>query len=286
MHATLQTQAHHVAADSLRSLSLSEATVITFMMPLVASFGGYLLLGSTLTRVEILLSALSLFGVVLVASPDALFPAPESDATFGDVAAVSMIERVWAICVGLIGVCGSAAAFLSMSAIGKTEDPLTVVNYFAAMCTVVSCFALIVLPGLSFQAPGDIWEWALLFFSGLSGFLMVGHHLSVQASSLQLLMYTRVLTLATTAIPHYSVTSGGKITCCSQHGVHADRIRSSLRRHRFPRNAACYIAVGVCVDLRVRCLPGVAQDEGKTKRRKPRRSPPKTMKCAPRRWIR
>lgn len=186
----LQAQAHHVAADSLRSLNLSEATVITFMMPLVASFGGYFLLGSPITWVEILLSALSLFGVVLVASPDALFPAPESDATLGDVAAVSIIERVWAICVGLIGVCGSAAAFLSMSAIGKTEDPLTVVNYFAAVCTVVSCIALVVLPGLSFQVPGDIWEWALLFFSGLSGFLMVGHHFPVQASSFQFLKYT------------------------------------------------------------------------------------------------
>lgn len=180
MHATLQARAHHVATDSLRSLNLSEATVITFMMPLVASFGGYLLLGSSISWIEILLSILSLFGVVLVASPDALFSA--SEATLGDAAAVSSVERVWALCVGLLGVCGSAAAFLSMSAIGKTEDPLTVVNYFAAMCTVVSCVALIVLPGLGFQAPGDIWEWALLFFSGLSGFLMVGHYPDIQVS--------------------------------------------------------------------------------------------------------
>lgn len=264
-----------MAADSLRSLNLSEATVITFMMPLVASYGGYLLLGSPVTWVEILLSALSLLGVVLVASPDALFPASESDTTPGNIASVSSMERVWALCVGLVGVCGSAAAFLSMSAIGKTEDPLTVVNYFAAMCTVVSGVSLIVLPGLGFQAPGDIWEWTLLFFSGLSGFLMVGHRLPVQTS---FCVHTRVLTLNTTAITHYPVIAGGKVPGCGQHGVHADRICSRSRRHRFSRNPARCIAVGMCDDLRVCGLPGVAQDEGKTKRWKPRRSPPTAMK--------
>lgn len=164
---------YHVVVDSLRCLNLSEATVITFMMPLVASFGGYLLLGSPFSWLEILLSILSLFGVMLVASPGALIPTTEKNSVLADAASVSTIDRIWALCVGLIGVCGSAAAFLCMSTIGKTENPLTVVNYFAAMCTVVSCGALIVMPGLSFQTPGDIWEWALLFFSGLSGFLMV-----------------------------------------------------------------------------------------------------------------
>lgn len=234
MHATLQARAHHVAADSLRSLNLSEATVITFMMPLVASFGGYLLLGSSISRIEILLSVLSLFGVVLVASPDALFPA--SEATVGSATAVSTVERVWALCVGLLGVCGSAAAFLSMSTIGKTEDPLTVVNYFAAMCTVVSCIALIVLPGLGFQAPGDIWEWALLFFSGLSGFLMVGCPPDVQASGFSSI--NNALTMDTAAIPHYVVAPSRKVTCCRQHGIHPNRFRTRSRRHRLPYHAA------------------------------------------------
>ncbi|KUI65110.1 hypothetical protein VM1G_00079 [Cytospora mali] len=157
---------------SLRYLNLSEATVITFMMPLVASFGGYLLLGSPFSWLEILLSIVSLFGVLLVASPDAMFPAAETDATLNSPDAVNLVSRIWALCVGLLGVCGSAAAFLCMSVIGKTENPLTVVNYFAALCAVVSVVALIVLPGLGFQAPGNIWEWTLLFFSGLSGFLM------------------------------------------------------------------------------------------------------------------
>lgn len=143
------------------------------MMPLVASFGGYLLLGSRFSWLETLLSIISLFGVLLVASPDTLSPASKNDTTMNDPNVVDMVSRIWALCVGLLGVCGSAAAFLCMSSIGKTENPLTVVNYFAALCTVVSCGALVVLPGLSFQVPGDVWEWLLLVFSGLSGFLMV-----------------------------------------------------------------------------------------------------------------
>lgn len=140
------------------------------MMPLVASFGGYLLLGSPFSWLEIVLSILSLFGVLLVASPDAIFPSSDANT---DPNAVDITSRVWALCVGLLGVCGSAAAFLCMSSIGKTENPLTVVNYFSALCTVVSFVALVVLPGLDFKTPGDVWEWLLLFFSGTSGFLMV-----------------------------------------------------------------------------------------------------------------
>ncbi|KAF3769534.1 hypothetical protein M406DRAFT_16560, partial [Cryphonectria parasitica EP155] len=157
---------------SLLYLNLSEATVITFMMPLVASFGGHMLLGSSFSGPEILLSSISLSGVLLVASPDALFAANDMDTTEGESDTASMASRIWAICAGLLGVCGSAAAFLCMSAIGKMENPLTVVNYFAALCTVVSCVALTVLPSLGFQTPGDLWEWLLLLFSGVSGFLM------------------------------------------------------------------------------------------------------------------
>lgn len=162
------------------------------MMPLVASFGGYLLLGSPFSWLEISLSILSLFGVLLVASPDAVFPSSNNGA---DSDAVDVTSRVWALCVGLLGVCGSAAAFLCMSAIGKTENPLTVVNYFAALCTVISCAALLVLPGLDFQTPGNVWEWVLLFFSGMSGFLMVSkpaHRVIPQlCNTLLILFYTR-----------------------------------------------------------------------------------------------
>lgn len=161
-------------ADSLKRLQLSEATVITFMTPLVASFGGYLLLGSPFSWLEILLSIISLFGVLLVASADGLFPAARTDVATNDLEAFDFTSRIWAICAGLVGVCGSAAAFLCMSFIGKTEGPLTVVNYFAALCALVSFIMLVALPGLSLQAPGGVRQWGLLFFSGLSGFLMVG----------------------------------------------------------------------------------------------------------------
>lgn len=145
------------------------------MMPLVASFGGYLLLGSPFSWLEILLSIVSLFGVFLVASPDVVLSgnASQMDPRVDESKVVSLTMRVWAICVGLLGVCGSAAAFLCMSAIGKSERPLTVVNFFATLCTLFSCFGLLVVPGLKFEMPGDAWEWILLALSGISGFLMV-----------------------------------------------------------------------------------------------------------------
>lgn len=171
------------------------------MMPLVASFAGYLLLGSPFSWVEILLSVLSLFGVLLVASPDALFPTTGADA---GPDAVDVTSRIWALCVGLLGVCGSAAAFLCMSAVGKTEKPLTVVNYFAALCTVVSCIALILLPGLDFKMPGDAWEWLLLFFSGLSGFLMVS---TIRTRPSPGRCRIHVADFVHAAIPHHTISA-------------------------------------------------------------------------------
>ncbi|KAJ0114067.1 hypothetical protein J7T55_007901 [Diaporthe amygdali] len=128
----------------------------------------------------VILSLLSLSGVVLIAAPDAILPwsssskpVPTPPGLTTDEATATVIKRLQALAVGLLGVCGSAAAFLSMSALGKAENPLTVVNYFAALCTAASLAGLFVLPGLGgFRVPGDWWEWVLLCFSGVSGFLM------------------------------------------------------------------------------------------------------------------
>ncbi|KAI3392620.1 hypothetical protein diail_5438 [Diaporthe ilicicola] len=149
------------------------------MTPLAASLGGYLFLNTPLPRTQAILSLVSLAGVLLVAAPDALLPsspsAPTAAATTpaGEAENTTVMNRIKALAVGPLGVCGSAAAFLAMSALGKAEDPLTVVNYFAALCAAASMAGLAVLPGLGgFRAPGDAMEWVLLFFSGMSGFLM------------------------------------------------------------------------------------------------------------------
>ncbi|KAJ4391247.1 hypothetical protein N0V93_004864 [Gnomoniopsis smithogilvyi] len=210
---------------SLRYLNLSEATVITFMMPLVASLGGYLLLGSAVSWLEILLSTISLFGVLLVASPDDFSPSRVTAVAQNESDVVDTASRIWAVCVGLLGVCGSAAAFLCMSSIGKSESPFTIVNYFAALCTLVSCASLVVLPGLGFQMPGDVWEWVLLFFSGLSGFLMqflITMSLQAEKSLVAVnMVYTQVVfALALDAvvfhtIPHAASFAGCTMICAS-----------------------------------------------------------------------
>lgn len=155
------------------------------MTPLAASLAGHLFLGHPLPPIQALLSLASLLGVFLVAAPDAILPSPALPRSPPSPAAPPAGEpidkstsRIQALAAGLLGVCGSAAAFLAMSSLGRAEDPLTVVNYFAALCAAASLAGLALIPGLGgFRAPGDGWEWVLLVFIGMSGFLMVRNYL-------------------------------------------------------------------------------------------------------------
>ncbi|KAL1863870.1 hypothetical protein Daus18300_008019 [Diaporthe australafricana] len=194
------------AIDSLRYLNLSEATVITFMTPLAASLAGHLFLNHPLPLTQTFLSLVSLLGVLLVAAPDAILPspAPSAAAPAGETIDTSTSSRIQALAAGLLGVCGSATAFLAMSSLGKGEDTLTVVNYFAALCAAASLAALAVMPGLGgFRAPGDGWEWVLWVFSGMSGFLMAERSLvAVNMVYMQLVFALILDGVVFRSIPH------------------------------------------------------------------------------------
>ena len=60
---------------SLRVLSLPDATLLSFTGPVFAGISAYLLLGETLTVVEIAAGAVSMVGVILVAKPFGLLDA-------------------------------------------------------------------------------------------------------------------------------------------------------------------------------------------------------------------
>ena len=81
-------------------------------------------------------------------------------------------QRLIAVGVGLLGVMGAAAAFTTIRWVGKRAHPMLSVNYFAAWTTLVSASILLVYPGIDFQLPATLREWGLLFFLGLSGFIM------------------------------------------------------------------------------------------------------------------
>ena len=122
---------------------------------------------------------ISFLGVTLIARPTAFFrhtapQAPSADAT-GDTGpgkhtqggahsydAVSSHQRLIAVCVGLVGVLGSAMAFTTMRWIGKKAHPLLSVNYFSVCCCLVAALAMTVIPSIDFLLPPG-WERVGIF---------------------------------------------------------------------------------------------------------------------------
>ncbi|KAI9762026.1 MAG: hypothetical protein M4579_000662 [Chaenotheca gracillima] len=170
---------------SLVYLPLAEATVITFMSPMLTCWACSLLLHEPFSRKEQLAALVSIFGVLLIAKPDSLFSGPgEPPSSSPDVgtirrqdspaeaAPVSSAQRIGAVAVALLGVVGSACAYTSIRWIGNRAHPLISVNWYAAVCTIISTFSLLLIPSIGFELPANLKEWALLLFLGTCGFLL------------------------------------------------------------------------------------------------------------------
>jgi drug/metabolite transporter (DMT)-like permease len=135
---------------SVIHLPLAEATVIQYVNPVFAAVLATWLLGERLGIREIVCIAVGLLGVVLVARPAVIF---------GHAAALD--PRYLA--VALLGALFSAAAYVSVRQLGRTEHPLVVVFYFP----------LVTVPlALPFALAGWIWptpmEWLILLGIGVS----------------------------------------------------------------------------------------------------------------------
>ena len=177
--------------DSLQYLPLSDATVITFLAPIVACWACSYLLHELFGRNESIAAMVSFLGVVLIAQPASLLPhhsdvppiasgagegIPSTNATVSaDLQGayhVTAAQRLSAVGVALIGVLGAASAYTTIRWIGKRAHPLISVNYFAAWTTLVSTVALLAVPGIDFQLPANGRQWAYLVFLGICGFSM------------------------------------------------------------------------------------------------------------------
>jgi drug/metabolite transporter (DMT)-like permease len=104
-------------------LPLADATVIHFMNPVFTAFIAAAVLGEHVGFKEALLVTASLAGVVLVARPGFLFGG-------GGLAPFPVV----------VGVCGavlSAGAYVSVRHL-RSEPPMLIVFYFAAVCTLLS----------------------------------------------------------------------------------------------------------------------------------------------------
>ena len=182
---------------SLMYLDLSDATVITFLAPIVATWACSVVpvLKEPFTRHEFGAAVVSFTGVVLIARPGSLFASPTGDMV-GEERQVDGEEatphqRLVAILVALVGVLGAvrillphapkiipltttmqATAFTTIRWIGKRAHPLIAVNYFASWCVIVALVSLLTVP----QIGGIIWpvswyQWLLLGGIGVTGFI-------------------------------------------------------------------------------------------------------------------
>lgn len=177
--------------DSLQYLPLAEATVITFLAPIVACWACSILIHEPFTRSEQIAGLVSLVGVILIARPTSFFSrdageTPIATAT-GDAKPatnattpsqltitdhITSGQRLLAVGVALIGVLGAASAYTTVRMIGQRAHPLISVNYFAAWTTLVATAVLLFVPGMDFQLPSGVKQWSYLVFLGVCGFVM------------------------------------------------------------------------------------------------------------------
>lgn len=135
---------------ALTRLPLADATVIQYTNPVFTALLAALLLGESIRRRDIGLALVSLTGVVLMARPAFLFGGLQQ-----------RLDPV-AVAVALAGAVFSAAAYVTVRRLGRTEDPVVVVFWFAAIATLGAIpftAADAVLP-----SPG---EWVLLLAIGV-----------------------------------------------------------------------------------------------------------------------
>ena len=196
---------------------MSDATVITFLAPIVACWACSILIHEPFTRSEQIAGIISLLGVVLIAQPTSFLPSHAGSLPSGSGAAdglpstnasqptndlqglskVTSAQRLSAVGVALLGVIGAACAYTTIRWIGKRAHPLISVNYFAAWSTIVSTVALIAVPGIGFRLPASPRQWVYLLFLGACGFIMqflltagLAHEKSSRATNM---VYTQML---------------------------------------------------------------------------------------------
>ncbi|CAG7558771.1 unnamed protein product [Fusarium equiseti] len=170
-------------SDSLSYLDVSDATVITFLVPTLTAFIAWVALREPFTVNEALAGLIAFTGVLFVARPAFLFPNKDSFltgyASAATTAAKGMIsaakatphERTIAVCCSIFGSIAAATAYSTIRVIGKRAHSLVSVNYFAVLATVSSFIIITIHPDLQFEIPKSLAEWAVLLSIGVSGFL-------------------------------------------------------------------------------------------------------------------
>lgn len=181
---------------SLLYLPLSEATVLTFLAPMLSCYVcSWVIPGETFTKQQQLASFVSLVGVVFIAQPTSIFKSlfsgegastsvvtptnssttamgPDSASGVSQSVAATPRQHVLAVGIAMIGVVGATGAYVAIRKIGTRVHAFISINYFSVWCTIVSLFCLAVFPDVKFRLPGNSLEWGLLTLLGCCGFIM------------------------------------------------------------------------------------------------------------------
>jgi drug/metabolite transporter (DMT)-like permease len=137
-----------------------------------------------------------LIGVIIIAHPRSIF-GPTDDVIKTSDEEISPAQRLFAITISVLGIFGASGAYTTIRIIGNRAHALVSVSYFAALGTVGSAVALVIIPGISFTMPDGPREWILLLTLGIFGFglqflLTAGLQLD-RSSKATSMMYTQVL---------------------------------------------------------------------------------------------
>jgi drug/metabolite transporter (DMT)-like permease len=159
---------------SLQYLSLSDATVISFLAPPLACLACSYILKEPFTRPEQIGTAISLFSVVLIAQPTAMFGSGSSGTTpESGTNHVTPQQRLLGVAFCMMGVLGGGTQLVCLRCIGNRVHPMISVNYLNVICAILSGTMLTVLPGLTFAVPSTLADWFYLSVLSASGIILV-----------------------------------------------------------------------------------------------------------------
>ncbi|KAJ1326921.1 U3 small nucleolar RNA-associated protein 25 [Microdochium nivale] len=192
---------------SLSILEISDAVVITFLVPTMTALVCFVWLKEPYTPKEAAAGFIALAGVLLVARPPFLFGKKVTEPILGaqsaafDAASLtwyytmpsalqtagitvpshypqqqqklpSPAERSAAVLVAILGTFAAAVAYSTIRIIGRCTHSLISVNYFAVIATLGSTVLILVHPDLHFVLPRGVVQWTLLTIIGVAGFLL------------------------------------------------------------------------------------------------------------------
>ncbi|KAI0247427.1 hypothetical protein BJV78DRAFT_1364195 [Lactifluus subvellereus] len=124
---------------SLQYLSLSDATALTFISPILTGFSGAVFLRETLSLKETFAGLCNFFGVILIARPSFLFGSPKGNQS----EMVTPGQRMLSVSAALIGVLGATGTYTLLRAIGKRAHTLHSLSFFSSQCVLISTICMI-----------------------------------------------------------------------------------------------------------------------------------------------